>query len=73
MGLVVHPMGGFDQERARAELHIPEAYTVHCMAAVGYPGEISDLSEYNQNREYPNQRKELNEMFQEGGFPPASA
>jgi len=70
MGLVVHPMGGFDHERARSELNIPEEYSIHCMAAVGYPGEISSLSEYNQNREYPNQRKDLNEMFLEGGFPP---
>ena len=72
MGLIVHPMGGFDSERAVAELHIPDTYSVHCMAAVGYPGEIGDLSEYNQNREYPNQRKDLKETYQEGGFPPVS-
>ncbi|HOG59359.1 MAG TPA: nitroreductase family protein [Anaerolineaceae bacterium] len=72
MGLVVHPMAGFNYERARAELRIPDAYSIHCMAAVGYPGEINQLSEYNQNREYPNQRKDLKESFQEGGFPPVS-
>ena len=72
MGLIVHPMGGFDSERAVAELHIPDTYSVHCMAAVGYPGEIGDLSEYNQNREYPNQRKDLKESYQEVGFPAIS-
>ncbi|MFZ3070634.1 MAG: nitroreductase family protein [Anaerolineaceae bacterium] len=70
MGLVVHPMGGFYADRARVGLNIPENYDIHCMVAIGYPGEIEDLSEYNQGREFPNQRKELVEIFQEGGFPP---
>lgn len=70
MGLVVHPMAGFDSELAREELYIPENFAIQCMVAIGYPGEIEDLSEYNQNREYPNQRKDVNEFIQEGGFPP---
>ncbi len=71
MGLVVHPMGGFFADRARSELHIPENYVIQCMVAVGYPGNIEDLDEYNQEREFPNQRKDLSELYREGGFPPS--
>lgn len=70
MGLIVHPMGGFEHEKARTDLNVPENYDIHCMAAIGYPGEVEDLSEYNRNREFPSQRKDLAEIFREGGFPP---
>ena len=38
MGLVVHAMAGFDYERAREELEIPEEYQIEAMVAVGKPG-----------------------------------
>ena len=37
-GLVVHGMEGFDYDRARAELRIPDDFQVEAMAAVGRPG-----------------------------------
>ena len=37
-GLVAHGMQGFDYERARTELNIPEGFRVEAMAAVGKPG-----------------------------------
>jgi len=36
--LVVHGMEGFDYERARIELRIPDEFQVEAMAAVGRPG-----------------------------------
>src|SRR6202789_4424283 len=36
-GLVVHGMAGFDYEKAKSELQIPDGYEVHAMAAVGKP------------------------------------
>ena len=61
-------MGGYDADRARLDLNIPERYQPQCMIAIGLPGDISLLSEYNQSREIPSQRKPLDEIIHEGGF-----
>ena len=37
-GLVVHGMAGFDYERAKTTLHVPDDFHVEAMAAVGRPG-----------------------------------
>ena len=37
-GLVVHGMAGFDYDRARKELGVPEGFDVQAMAAIGKPG-----------------------------------
>jgi len=37
-GLVVHGMQGFDYDRARKELRIPDDFQVEAMAAGGRPG-----------------------------------
>ena len=67
-GLVVHGMQGFDYERARDELGVPDGYQVEAMAAVGRPGEIDDLPEAKRERETPSGRKELEEIAFEGRF-----
>ncbi len=51
MGLVVHPMGGFDTEKATEVLHIPEGYEPVVMIAVGYPGNASDFPKEIQDRD----------------------
>ena len=51
LGLVAHPMAGFDIEQARADLKIPSGYEPVAMIAVGYPGELSVLPDYLQQRE----------------------
>lgn len=51
LGLVGHPMAGFDIERARAELKIPSGYEPVAMIAVGYPGDPTVLPDYLQQRE----------------------
>jgi nitroreductase len=71
MGLIVHPMGGFDVTRTRKELNIPEYFEVMAMVAVGQPGEIEDLPAYQQERERPSLRKPLEQIIHEGGFDPA--
>jgi nitroreductase len=67
-GLVAHGMQGFDYERARAELHIPEGFRVEAMAAVGRPGDPATLPEAMREREAPSDRKPLNEIIREGAF-----
>jgi nitroreductase len=67
-GYVVHGMQGFDYERARAELGIPEGFRVEAMAAVGRPAPRETLPERLQQREEPSGRKELSETVREGRF-----
>ncbi len=68
MGLVVHGMQGFDYEKARAVLNIPEHFQVDAMIAVGRPGKREDLPEDLQEREQPSDRKPVAEIVIEGGF-----
>lgn len=63
LGLVAHPMAGFDIEKARVDLDIPSGYEPVAMMAVGYPGELNELPEYLQQRELkPRERKPLAEI-----------
>ena len=41
-------MGGFDHERAKKDLNIPDGYTVEAMCALGKPGKVEDLPVYMQ-------------------------
>src|SRR3984893_3897298 len=67
-GFVVHGMEGFDYERARKELRIPQEFQVEAMAAVGKPGPKELLPEKLQARESPNDRRKLSESVFEGPF-----
>ena len=68
-GLVTHPMGGFDKDRARAELNIPEGYEPITMIALGYPGTLDQLPEALRERELaPRTRKPLDEFVFEGSW-----
>jgi nitroreductase len=68
LGLVTHGMQGFDYERARAELNIPEGFRVEAMVAVGRPGDPAQLPEKVRERESPSGRKSLSEITCEGAF-----
>jgi nitroreductase len=68
MGLVVHGMAGFDYDRARVELGVPEDFAVEAMIAVGHPGKIEDLIERDRVREKPSTRRPTSESVFEGRF-----
>jgi len=68
IGLVAHPIGGFNVDKARRILEIPNDYEVEIMVAVGKRGEKEALSENLQQREFPNGRKPLKEIVMEGKF-----
>ena len=70
MGLLAHPMNGFNVEIAKARLNLPETWLPLAMIAVGHFGEISELSEKNQAREFPSARKPLAETVHEGPLMP---
>ena len=66
--LVVHCMQGFDYDKAREALQVPDDYAVEAMIAVGQPGKKEDLPDYLQTREFPSPRKKLDEIVMEGVF-----
>ena len=67
-GLVVHGMSGFDYQKAKEVLHVPEGYTVEAMFAVGKPGALEELPEDMQKTENPAPRKTQNHFVFEGVF-----
>ena len=67
-GLVVHGMEGFDYDRARQDLRIPQEFQIEAMAAVGRPGSKESLPEKLRERESPNNRRKVSESVSEGPF-----
>lgn len=67
-GLVVHGMEGFDYERAKKELLVPDDYTVEAMCAIGKPGSLDVLPPELQKKEEPSDRKPISELIFEGAF-----
>lgn len=67
-GYVAHGMQGFDYERARQELQVPEEYQVEAMAAIGLPGPKESLPEMLQAKETPNDRRPIAQSVCEGPF-----
>jgi nitroreductase len=67
-GLVVHGMEGFDYDKAKTDLSIPEGYSVEAMVAIGKPGKKEDLPEMLQDKETPSDRKPLKDLIFHGKF-----
>ena len=67
-GLVTHGMEGFDYDKARKELGIPENYEVMAMIAIGKRGNKEELPKEIQEREMPGARKALKDIVMEGKF-----
>ena len=62
-GLFVHQMAGFDAEKARASLGIPEGYEPVAMMAIGYPGDPAKLDEKGNARQFgPRHRNEQDQF-----------
>lgn len=66
--LVVHGMQGFDYEKAKTALKIPDDFRVEAMVVIGKPGKKEDLPQGLQERETPNDRRSLSEIAIEGPF-----
>jgi nitroreductase len=73
MGLVVHGMQGFDYDKARTTLNVPDDYAVVAMFAAGRPGDVNDLPEALREREKPTDRKPIDEIICQGKFAFSSA
>ena len=68
MGLVIHGMAGFNAQKARVDLHVPESYDVLAMVAVGHQGDQSELPDGLRERDVPSGRRRIEETAMEGGF-----
>lgn len=68
MGLVVHGMQGFDFDKARTVLAVPDDYAVVAMFAAGRPGDPAKLPEALRQREVPSGRRPIRELMHEGVF-----
>lgn len=67
-GYVMHGMEGFDFEKAKTDLGIPDDYQVEAMIAIGKRAPMSQLSPELQKREAPSDRRPLGEIAIEGKF-----
>jgi hypothetical protein len=54
-------MQGFDYEKSRMDLEIPVNFDEMAMIAIGKKGPKENLPLELQNKEFPNDRKSLNE------------
>jgi len=68
MGLVAHGMQGFDYDKARRVLAVPDDYAVAAMCVLGRPGDPADLPEDVREREVPSGRRPVRESIREGKF-----
>jgi nitroreductase len=68
VGLIVHGMAGFDADKARTVLNVPDDFEVMAVYAIGYHGDKSQLPEQMQTMEVPSGRRPLQESIFEGGF-----
>lgn len=67
-GFVVHGMQGFDYEKAKKDLKVPDDYEVMAMFVVGKKAPKEILPHELQLKEVPSTRKKLSEIIFEGGF-----
>ncbi|HET6589219.1 MAG TPA: nitroreductase family protein [Candidatus Nitrosocosmicus sp.] len=67
-GIVAHGMQGFDYDKARKDLEIPSDFDVMAMIAIGIRGSPENLPLNLQEKEFPNDRKELAEIVMEGRY-----
>lgn len=63
MGLFVHQMGGYDIEKARELLNIPERFEPAAMMAIGYRGEKNSLpADLIERENAPRTRNDISEF-----------
>ncbi len=68
MNLVIHGLEGFDYDKAKNHLKIPDGFTVEAMCAIGRPGRREDLPKDLQEREEPSGRNPISELVFHGQF-----
>jgi nitroreductase len=67
-GLITHGMAGFDRDKARRVLEVPDDFDIPAMIAIGKRGELSELPPEVQQKEKISDRRPLEETIMEGTF-----
>lgn len=62
LGLVAHGMSGFDYEKLKEKFKINDNFSIIATIALGFPGDINDLSDDLKDKEKPSNRKKLEEI-----------
>ncbi|HYG24419.1 MAG TPA: nitroreductase family protein [Verrucomicrobiae bacterium] len=68
MGIVSHGMAGFDFDKARIVLRVPDEFAVAAMFALGRPGDPEELPPDVREREQISSRRPVRESICEGPF-----
>ena len=68
LGWHTHAMGGFDRDRLRTALGVPETHALQAMVAIGRLGDAATLPEALRAREVPSPRRPQTEWAAEGRF-----
>jgi nitroreductase len=68
MDLIAHGMAGFDFNKARASLRVPDHFDVAAMFALGRPGDPDQLPPDYQEMEVPSSRRPVRDSICEGAF-----
>ncbi|MGG1517108.1 nitroreductase family protein [Paenibacillus oryzisoli] len=63
LGLATRAVGGYERDKAREVLNIPDEYELHAVIALGYRGSCDTLPESLRERELPNGRRPLSESL----------
>jgi nitroreductase len=69
MGLHAHGMAGLDFDLARTELGVPDRYRIEAAVVIGKRADAATLDERLRAREYPSDRKPIDEIAFAGNFP----
>jgi nitroreductase len=67
-GYLVHGMEGFDYDKAKTTLQIPDDYQVEAMAAIGIHAPKEKLSPDLQKKEVPSSRRPVEQIVMKGKF-----
>jgi nitroreductase len=67
-GWHTHGIGGFDRDKARVALQVPDDFAIEAIIAIGKQGQKSVLPAELQEREVPNTRLPLKAIVAEGSF-----
>jgi len=69
MGLIAHPIAGYNPTKVKEILKVPPDYTLITLVIVGYPGAPEKLSEKHRETELgPRDRKEITQVIAHNRF-----
>jgi nitroreductase len=69
IGLMAHQMGGYDYEKLKNALNVPEDIEIASVITLGYPGNLGELPEAIKARELaPRERYTQQEFVSTNGF-----